>query len=261
MATVRAVIIRCAGSNCDEETAHALRLAGADAERVHLSALAEQPARLSDYQLVVLPGGFSFGDDIAAGRIFAAQLRRRLLAPMLKLVDTGGLLWGICNGFQVLAQLGLLPWRAATPEARRCAVAPNDPPRFQARWVSLRANRSPCVFLEPGRVYEMPIAHGEGRVQFATPADLAACQEAGLDALHFVPPPPGAHDMHGAPYNPNGSTADIAGLCDSTGRIFGLMPHPERFVAWTQHPAWTSLPPRAEGDGLALFRAAVDYFK
>lgn len=260
MARVRVVIIRAAGTNCDVETEHAWRLAGADVDRVHIGRLSETPAALDNYQIVTLPGGFSYGDDIAAGRIFAAQIKRHLLDALYRFIDGGKVVLGICNGFQVLVQAGLLPWRPAKGEARRCTVTFNEPPGFQDRWIALRASRSPCVLLEPDRTYEMPIAHGEGRVAFAGEADFAAVRAARLDALLYAPRPGAGDATNRDPFNPNGSAGDIGGLCDATGRVLGLMPHPERFVAWTQHPCWTALPARPEGDGLALFRRAVGYF-
>jgi phosphoribosylformylglycinamidine synthase len=260
VARVRVTIIRAAGTNCDLETEHAWQLAGAAAQRVHLDRLAESPAALRACEVVTIPGGFSFGDDIAAGRIFAMQLRRRLYDALCAHVDAGKLLLGICNGFQILVQAGLLPRRIESGQTRRCTVTHNAPAGFRDRWLYLQAGTGPCVFLEPGRRYEMPMAHGEGRVMFASESDLRQAQAAGLDALRYVGPPAGQPDWHGEPTNPNGSQGEIAGLCDSTGRVFGLMPHPERFVTWTQHPCWTSLPARAAGDGLDVFRRATAYF-
>ncbi len=260
MARVRVMIIRTAGTNCDQEAEHAWRLAGAEVDRVHIRKLSESPRALDDYQIVTLPGGFSYGDDIAAGRIFAAQIKRRLLDALHHFIDAGKLVIGICNGFQVLVQAGLLPWRLAGGEVRRCTVTYNSPAGFQDRWIALRANESPCVLLEPGRVYEMPIAHGEGRVAFAGDPDLAAARGARLDALVYAPRPGIDDAANRTHFNPNGSAGDIGGLCDATGRVLGLMPHPERFVAWTQHPCWTALPARPEGDGLAIFRRGVGYF-
>lgn len=257
---VRVVILRAAGTNCDYETEHAWKLAGADAERVHLDRVAEQPRLLDNFEILTIPGGFSFGDDIAAGRIFAAQLRRHLHDALCRFVDAGKLVLGICNGFQVLVQAGLLPARLPAGEARFCSVTYNAPPGFQDRWLYLQASGGRCVYLEAGRRYEMPMAHGEGRVVFASHADYESIRAAGQDCLHYTGPADGEPDLHGKPENPNGSTGAIAGLCDPTGRIFGLMPHPERFVTWTQHPCWTSLPERAEGDGLDVFRRAVSYF-
>lgn len=270
MPRVDVLILRAAGTNCDLETQHAWELAGAQAERVHLRRLIERQQMLDAYQVVTIPGGFSYGDDIAAGRIFAAQLQRHLFDHLRAFIEAGKLVLGICNGFQILVKAGLLPYPLGTTAAGRsnptaaegdstgqqavCTVTYNDPPGFQDRWVTLRANDSPCVFTEPGRTYEMPIAHGEGRVVFADRARLEQVTRAHLNALAYVPTP------HGKPYNPNGSDGDIAGLCDPTGRVLGLMPHPERFVTWTQHPCWTSLPRRAAGDGLAMFQKAVAYF-
>lgn len=258
MAQCRVVILRAAGTNCDLETQHAWKLAGATAERVHVRRLIEHPALLDGYEVLTLPGGFSYGDDIAAGRILAAQLQRHLLDAVRTFVDTGKLVLGICNGFQVLVRAGLLPWRTAR-DSPACTITHNDPPGFQDRWVNLRANDADCAFLEPGREYELPIAHGEGRVLFADRVSRERVTATGQNALCYVPPPPGAGVTPGAPYNPNGSDGDIAGLTDETGRVLGLMPHPERFVTPTQHPCWTSRPPREEGDGLALFRRAVEY--
>jgi phosphoribosylformylglycinamidine synthase I len=254
---IRVLIVRAAGTNCDRETEHAWARAGAAADRVHLRRLIDAPAEFDRYQVLTVPGGFSFGDDIAAGRILAAQMRRHLADALRAFVDQGKLVLGICNGFQVLIQLGLLPGVTQPGETRSCTIAGNQPPGFQDRWVYLRARGDRCVFLEPDRVYEMPIAHGEGRVTFTTPADCQRVVAAGHGVLAYADPPDGSPNNHGTPSNPNGSAADLAGLCDATGRVLGLMPHPERFVRWTQHPRWTAQPARPEGDGLALFRAAV----
>ena len=253
---VKVLILRAAGTNCDLETAYAWELAGAAPERVHLRRLSERPTLLRQFQIVTIPGGFSYGDDIAAGRIFAAQLRRHLVGPLREFIAAGKLVLGICNGLQILVQAGLLPYPLGRPGADTavCTVTANEPPGFQDRWVTLRATDSPCVFLEPGRSYELPIAHAEGRVLFAAREHFEQAVRDRLNALLYAP------TSFGAPHNPNGSEGDIAGLCDPTGRVLGLMPHPERFVVWTQHPCWTALPPRAAGDGLALFQKALQYF-
>ena len=259
MAQVRVLILRAAGTNCDLETQHAWELAGARPERVHIRRLAERPGAVAEYQILTIPGGFSYGDDIAAGRIFAAQILRYLIDEAQAFVEAGKLVLGICNGLQVLVQAGLLPFRTRSSGPRTCAVTYNEPAGFQDRWVYLRATSDKCVFLESGRTYEMPIAHGEGRVMFSSPGELERVIAARQNTLVYTPAPDG-RNLHGEPNNPNGSTADIAGLCDETGRVFGLMPHPERFVTWTQHPCWTALPARPEGDGLSVFRRAVGYF-
>lgn len=257
MANVRVVILRAAGTNCDLETQHAWEQAGATSvERLHIRRLIDQPQLLDRAQILTIPGGFSYGDDIAAGRILAAQVRRHLAESLQRFIDADKLVLGICNGFQVLVQAGVLPG-PSTDGVRRCTIAANTPPGFQDRWVYLHATTDRCAFLEPGWVYEMPIAHGEGRVTFTAPADHDAVEADGQAALRYGGPRPGDADLHGPPHNPNGSVGDIAGLCDATGRVLGLMPHPERFVTWTQHPCWTSQRPRDVGDGLALFQRAV----
>jgi phosphoribosylformylglycinamidine synthase len=286
MATPNVLVLRAAGTNCDLETQHAWELAGARAQRVHLRRVIESPNTLDDYQIITIPGGFSYGDDISAGRIFAAQIERHLTDHLKNLTDSGRLVLGICNGFQILVKAGLLPdphsgdTASPTPtNGRVCTIAENDPPGFQDRWVRLQAGDTPCVFIEPGHVYEMPIAHGEGRVLFKNGWCLRSVVENHQNALAYVPdsiqpgdPPSDIDGLlwlgTGAPntdsetaYNPNGSEADIAGLCDPTGRVLGLMPHPERFVTWTQHPGWTSQPERPQGDGLAMFQRAVAYFE
>ncbi len=267
MADVRVLVLRAAGTNCDLETLAACERAGGIPERVHIRAVIDQPARLGDFQIIIIPGGFSYGDDLGAGRIFAAQIERHLLDGLRERVARGALLLGICNGFQVLVKTGLLPAggeRGGNNGRRTCSITYNEPRGFQDRWVRLRAGESKCAFLEPGETFDMPIAHGEGRVVFAHLKDLQQVESAGGVALRYVPANTNA-DGHDAsadlPYNPNGSVADIAGLCDSSGRVFGLMPHPDRFIDWTQHPCWTRLPAQAAGDGLRLFQRAVAHFR
>lgn len=227
---------------------------------MHIRRLIESPQELSRFQVVTIPGGFSYGDDIAAGKVFATQLRRSLGDALRGFVDRGGLLFGICNGFQILVKAGLLPEPPAASGAPLCTVTYNDPPGFQDRWVALRATDGPCVFTEPGRVYEMPIAHGEGRVVFRDNAAQERVLAARLGTIVYADANP-EWGHGGKPTNPNGSTANLAGMCDPTGRIFGLMPHPDRFTEWTQHPCWTSLPAREHGDGFAMFERGVAYFR
>jgi phosphoribosylformylglycinamidine synthase len=260
VADVNVLILRAAGTNCDDEAQLAWELAGARVERIHIRRLIEDPPLLDRFQVLTIPGGFSYGDDIAAGRIFAAQIERHLLDRIRVFLDAGKLILGICNGFQILVKAGLLPFSRGGGGWRDCTITYNDPPGFQDRWTYLRAETDRCVFLEKGRTYEFPIAHGEGRVVFARDGVADRVRAGGQIALTFTPPPAG-RPAHGEPYNPNGSSLDIAGICDETGRVFGLMPHPERFVRWTQHPCWTSLPERPVGDGLAVFRRAVEYFR
>jgi len=250
MLSPRALILRAPGTNCDYETAHAFERAGAIARRVHLRALAEKPALADDFQMLCIPGGFSYGDDIASGRIFALELKLRLGDALRKFRDKGGLMLGICNGFQVLLQTGLLLADAAGRQ--RATLAHNHAGRFIDRWVHLRAMAGKCAFLQGIDRFELPIAHGEGRFVARSADDFSALDAAGQLVLRY------AHDQSGMSTNPNGSMGDVAGACDESGRIFGLMPHPERFIDATQHPSWSGrLDPAAHGAGLAIFANAV----
>jgi phosphoribosylformylglycinamidine synthase I len=258
VADVRVMVLRAPGTNCEREAHHAWQLAGASPVDVHIGALREAPKQLFDYQILTLPGGFSYGDDISAGRVFAAQIERSVGNSLHDFVARGGLILGICNGFQVLAKLGILPFRSAPGNPAICTVTYNDPAGFQDRWVAIRADVDHCPFLEKGRVYEMPIAHGEGRVVFADDATRTRARDGRHFALRYVDSPSGLAD---GPANPNGSEFDLAGLCDETGRVLGLMPHPDRYTAATQHPAWTrrsgDVHSDEPGDGLAMFVSAV----
>jgi phosphoribosylformylglycinamidine synthase len=254
MGRPRAIVLRAPGTNCDEETAEAWQRAGADAEIWHINRLLESFAALDCCQILTIPGGFSYGDDLGAGRILAARIGTVLGEALQRFHDRGGLILGICNGFQVLVRSGLLPGGAG-----RCAatLAHNDSGHFEARWVRLlpRPGHSPFVsFSEP---IELPVAHGEGKLVTADPACLKRLDQAGQLVLRY-----GDNEhlpTQDYPANPNGSMYAVAGLCDASGRIFGLMPHPERFVVPWHHPRWTrrrdALNPR--GDGLRIFEGAV----
>lgn len=260
----RALIFRTAGTNCDRETQFALRQEGFEADRLHVYRLFESPEQLAEYDLLVIPGGFSYGDDVAAGKILAHQMLHRLAEPLNRFVDAGKLVLGICNGFQVLLKSGLLPQGRVEPgQAHHDATLGwNDSGRFISRWVHLEAGEGPCVFLPPGQRLSLPIAHGEGKFIVREPEILQALQSAGQVTLRYVPaegneprfdPPEGEEA-----YNPNGSVDDIAGLCDPTGRVFALMPHPERYVRVTHHPQWTRRDD-LQPDGRVIFRRAAEY--
>ena len=252
MLAPRALVLRGPGTNCDHETAHAFERAGGLSRRIHVQALAEKPALLDDFQIFCIPGGFSYGDDIASGRILALELSQRLGDALRKFHDRGGLILGICNGFQVLLQTGLLLAEANASSGRQATLAHNNSGRFVDCWVHLQANPGRCVFLQGLNRFELPVAHAEGRFVTTTEAALEALDQAGQLVLRY------ADDDAGRPTNPNGSDRDIAGVCDPTGRILGLMPHPERFIEATQHPAWMGrLDPTAEAAGLMMFRNAI----
>ena len=238
MPTPKAIVLRAAGTNCDRETQFALEQAGFLAQRVHVYRLMETPAILREFQFLVIPGGFSYGDDVSAGKILANQMLHRLAEPLNEFLAAEKLALGICNGFQVMIKAGLLPWARVDPADahRNATLAWNDSGRFEDRWVYLRADSSKCVFLPAGRVITLPIAHGEGKFIPRDPAVLDTLRRNDQIAFRYVDASgsPGAY-----PANPNGSIDDVAGICDPTGRVLGLMPHPERFIEITHHPRWT----------------------
>jgi phosphoribosylformylglycinamidine synthase len=256
MPTPRVLILRAPGANCDLETQFAFERAGAVAERVHVNRLREQPGLLQRYQILVIPGGFTYGDDVAAGKILAIQLRHFLGEALQRFRDQEKLLLGICNGFQVLLKAGLIV--PPDEDGPLATLALNDSGKFEDRWIYLRAAPGPCPFLKGYDRLHLPVAHGEGRLVVSRPWILEGLRQTGQVVLTYV-------DAEGRPgpypVNPNGSQGDVAGLCDTTGRVLGLMPHPERHVLPTQHPRWTRLGLAPEGDGMRLFRNAVEYFQ
>ena len=259
--SVRALVLRTAGTNCDAETQFAWEKAGAKAERVHINRLIEEPKRLARYQILTIPGGFSYGDDISAGKIFANQLVHHLADVLHTFLEADRLVLGICNGFQVLVKCGLLPGsdNGRVSLIQQATLTSNDSGLFEDRWTRLRADTDRCVFLEKGESLYLPVAHAEGKFVPADSAPVDKLEAAGQVALRYVGPDgqPGA----GYPWNPNGSVGDVAGLCDPTGRILGLMPHPERHLLPWHHPQWTRLGAREAGDGFRVFQRAVKYFK
>ncbi|HEX3996941.1 MAG TPA: phosphoribosylformylglycinamidine synthase subunit PurQ [Pirellulales bacterium] len=294
MAQPRILILRAPGTNCDGETAYAFSLARGRPELLHINRLLERPALLNDYQILCLPGGFSYGDDIASGRILANQLRRHLGEPLARFRESGKLILGICNGFQILIQSGLL--LDDDPQfGPPATLAWNASGKFEDRWVRLRADNSKCVFLAGIERMYLPVAHGEGRLVVREAARLAEFERDGQLVLHYAGRGArgegrgASEESRGAggegrgtneggqgarnegrgasgcnvayPDNPNGSTLDVAGLCDPSGRVFGLMPHPERYVDPTQHPRWTRGEAQTPGDGLRVFANAVAYFE
>jgi phosphoribosylformylglycinamidine synthase len=242
------LILRTAGTNCDAETAFAFELAGARPELVHINRVLEQPSVLDQYQILALPGGFSYGDDIAAGKIYANQIMHHLRDAFHRFVDAGKPIIGICNGFQVLVKTDLLPGPVAGLSGQTATLTNNDCGRFIDRWVKLEPKGNKCVWTRNLSPLELPIAHGEGKFVPSNESIRKALWETGQVALVY------------AGDNPNGSTDAIAGVCDATGLIFGLMPHPERHVTPFQHPAWTGLRKLPEqGAGLMVFQNAVKH--
>ncbi len=234
----RVLVLRAAGTNCDLETAHAFKAVGAAVETRHVNEVLAEPALLREYRILVFPGGFSYGDDIAAGRVLATELRQRAVPEIERLASRGGLVLGICNGFQALVKTGLLPGG----EGQTVTLAHNDTHRYQDEWVLLHV-ATERSFLARGERFLFPIAHAEGKL-VADEKTLDRLEEKGQVVLRYAK-------------NPNGSLRDIAGICDPTGRILGLMPHPERHLEPWHHPTWTRTGLAEEPDGLRFFRQAV----
>ncbi len=259
MARPRIIVLRAPGSNCDEETVHAFELAGGEAERWHINRLLETPGRLANFQALCIPGGFSYGDDIAAGRILGNQMQHHLANVLEDFRAAGKLILGVCNGFQILMKTNLLVSRDEKGETATLTL--NNSGRYEARWVRVRVEANRCVFLQGIEEMELPVAHAEGKFMLRDEKVLAGMESAGQLVMRYAAKSPveqGA--MVPYPDNPNGAMENIAGVCDETGRVFGLMPHPERFVDPTQHPRWTREPQREAGDGLRVFQNAVRYF-
>ncbi len=286
----RVLVLRTAGTNCDEETAWAFRLAGATVESIHVGQLVAGERRLAEFDILAVPGGFSYGDDLGAGTVLANRLRTRLRDDLDEFVAADKLVIGICNGFQVLVRLGILP--GGDGDARGASLIGNVSAKFEDRWTDLRVETNRCPFLPgysgvagdgeavgdgasaAGLVLRSPVAHREGRFVLRDPDALERLRERGQIALVYCRPPRDGEDGPQAaggeyPANPNGSIADIAGVTNERGNVLGLMPHPERFVHALQDPHWTR---RAEGvrdmapetleragDGFAIFSRAVRF--
>jgi len=254
MPKVKTLILRAPGTNCDFETRVAFEQAGAEVDSALVTELFHRDKLLADYQIMVIPGGFTYGDDISAGKILANELKPRLGDDIQRFVEDGRLILGICNGLQVLVKAGILP-RLIDEGVQPLTLTSNDSGKFECRWVYLQVNEaSPCVFTRGISTMYLPVAHGEGKV-VADPGIIDKLNA----ALYYADE---AGDIKaGYPHNPNGSVRNIAGICDASGRIFALMPHPERFIRWTQHPRWTREIPRNYGDGLQIFLNAVAWVK
>jgi len=262
LSAVKALVITGFGLNCEKETACALGQSGATVDCVHLNDILAGQRSLDGYHLLAFIGGFSFGDHLGAGTVFANRLKCRLRDQLERHVGAGKLVIGICNGFQTITRLGLVP-ALAGDFRQEVALAQNRQGVFRDDWVMLAANpASPCVFTRNLDLLPLPIRHGEGRFVAANAKLLAELEKRQLVALRYVEPDSGEPTMD-FPHNPNGSVHSIAGICDPSGRIFGLMPHPEAYLSPYNHPQWTRqkingvLPER--GLGQAIFDNAVHF--
>lgn len=228
------------------------------AERVHFNELIAGEKSLKDYQVLALPGGFSFGDDIGAGKVLAIKFKYRLLESLQDFINRGNLVIGICNGFQVLVKLGLLPGINGDYKSQLTTLSFNDSGRFEDRWVYLKALDSCSPFTKGLENLYLPVRHGEGKFLVKDADTLGILHKNRQVVLKYVDKE--GKEKAGYPWNPNGSVDDIAGICDGTGRVFGIMPHPEGYLYRVNHPAWSRENLPEEGLGLKIFKNAVEYF-
>ena len=257
------LILRAPGTNCDLETAFAFQQAGGKTELVHINRLLENPGLFERFQILCIPGGFSYGDDVAAGRILGNQIQHHLAGRLAEFKAAGKLILGICNGLQVLIKSGIL----LEPDAEDGPPATltwNDSGKFEDRWVKLQVRGSTCVFLRDIDSLYLPVAHAEGKFVTRDADVLRELDAAGRLVLRYRPQTPGGGEDGDRPAeypdNPNGSMGDTAAMCDPPGRVLGLMPHPERHIDPTHHPRWSRGEAGETGDGLKIFTNAVEYF-
>ncbi|MDR4509233.1 MAG: phosphoribosylformylglycinamidine synthase I [Candidatus Brocadiaceae bacterium] len=254
----KVLILRTAGTNCDYETHYAFDKAGAKVDIIHINLLLKSKTKLKDYQILALPGGFTYGDDISAGKILANQIKFNLEEEIATFINQKKLILGICNGFQVLLKAGILP--SVNRHKQEATLTFNDSNKFETRWVYLKtyANKSFFIHEEDASIIYLPVAHREGK--FITKDEtilnnLTANQQIVFKYVNGF----GEEALY--PSNPSGSMQNIAGICDPTGQILGMMPHPERYIDPTQHPHWTRKGLKTWGDGYKLFYNAVQYVK
>ncbi|TAL37077.1 MAG: phosphoribosylformylglycinamidine synthase subunit PurQ [Spirochaetes bacterium] len=269
MAKPTILVLTGYGINCDEEVRYSFACAGANARIVHINDIIETPAMLAGFQVIVFPGGFAYGDDTGSGKALANRIRSNLREEVAAFAARDTLMLGICNGFQVMVALGLVPAFSGTMELAEVALEHNASARYECRWVDLAIEAaSPCVFTKGMGALHVPVAHGEGNF-YAPPAVYERLEREKLVAMRYSRSN-GAPAAGEFPFNPNGSMGDVAAICDSTGRRMGMMPHPERHILFYHREDWTLLREKArregreipeEGEGLAIFRNAVRYFE
>ncbi len=269
-ADVKAIVVSGNGTNCEREVANACRLAGAEiVDIVHLSRLLSGEVSLHDYHFLNFAGGFLDGDDLGSAKAGANRLRyarvktsgRPFIEEILQFIENGNLVMGVCNGFQLMVKMGLLPGLERDYHTQSATLTVNERGRFENRWVHLKVDqKSPCIFTRGLTGVYLPIRHGEGKFVVEDPAVLERIESEHLaplkysDAAYVAP----AQEF---PLNPNGSMHSIAGICDPSGRLFGLMPHPEAYLHRTHHPRWTREELPEEGMGLWLYKNAIDFIR
>lgn len=264
----KVLVITGYGINSEEETAKCFNWTGGDAEIVHINDIISGIKKLNDYQIIAFPGGFAYGDDTGAGNALANKIRNNLKDDLIKYLKSDKLVIGICNGMQILANLGLIPAVDKKYGERQAALMRNLHVTLECRWVYIKNTSKKCVWTRDIDMMHLPIAHGEGNF-YVEPGILKKMKSNDQIVFKFCKEN-GAPANNEFPYNPNGAMEDITGVCDPTGRIFALMPHPERFNSWTNEDGWemkkekfirAGQPFPQEGDGLKIFRNAINYFK
>lgn len=251
----KVLVLRAPGINCERETFDAFQRAGGAPEYVHIKKLTQEPQLLDGFQILVVPGGFAYGDDIAAGRVLANEMRRKLGDRLTGFVDNGGLALGICNGFQVLVKLGLLPRIGGGELRQEVTVTYNLSNHYECRWTTLETVPNRCVFLEDGLTLRFPAAHAEGYLMTRDEQQATLLREEGYQAFVYVDE--SGQPTTAYPQNPNGSPHGVAGLTDETGRVLGLMPHPDRAYLPHHMPQWRRSGLASKGDGMVIFDAMV----
>jgi len=264
MAVPRVMIISGNGFNCERETHYAFEMCGAQSVQVHMNDLTSGEISFSEYQILVFIGGFCYGDHLGAGKVAATKFKYRLKSELQSFINRDTLIIGICNGFQVITQLGVLPGFNNDYFSHILTLAPNTSNRYEDRWVHLAVNKnSPCIFTQDIDFLYLPVRHGEGKIHASDITVIDTIIKNNQHAVQYIDPQT-KQPTDEYPYNPNGSERAIAGISDPTGRIFGIMPHPEAFLSPFNHPSWTRLKIEGnlpqEGDGVTIFRNAVRYF-
>ena len=266
-------ILRTDGTNCDEELSYAFEKFGGSPQYVHVNQLRSKNRKLKDYKILALPGGFSYGDDIASGKVLAIELISFLKDQLESYVAKKGLILGVCNGFQVLVRTGLLPFNKIGK--MDATLAFNDSGHLECRWVKVKIEKSKCLFLDPkqlkpglstyskpglynSRILDIAVNHGEGKF-YSDKSTLQKIENQSLVTFRYVDESNNPTQIY--PANPNGSLNAIAGICDPTGRILGLMPHPEKFVDLTQHPNWRRFEKGRKPDGALIFQNMIRFAK
>jgi phosphoribosylformylglycinamidine synthase len=250
---LKALVLTGYGINCEQESAYAIRKCGGNADIMHINKVMEDARILESYNMLMIPGGFSFGDDLGSGKVFGNKMRFRIRDPLEAFIKRGNLILGVCNGFQIMVKMGLLP----EPDFKqRVTLTNNDSGHFEDRWVILKANaQSPCIFTKGIDRTLVPIRHGEGKFVPEDAAALETLKSNNQIVFQYIDE---NSELAGYPYNPNGSVMNIAGICDRSGKIFGLMPHPEAFNIVENCPWWVK-GGIIEPMGLKIFKNAVQY--